>query len=467
MNSLFWKILISFWLALILFVGLTLWSTSHYLQKVRTETGQTHPRYQISQYIQQAREIYHSQGKEGLYEWINELDKREVVPYLLVDQNGNDIVNRHVPLHIKQRINRHYRRLQHEEQHDEQDGDDKKFNYERHKARSIIIDNNTYHLIPDFQNVTLTRVLHRPKVIAIPFFLAALISGIVCFLLARYLTKPISQLRAATRKIAKGDLSQRVSPLLGNRKDELRDLACDFDVMAEQLNKMIIAHKQLLRDASHELRSPLARLQVALGLARQKNTSGSTDEFDRIELEIERLNDLIGQLLSLARLENDAEKTKFTTIDLHALLEKLCEDARFEASANQRNVVFSGDTDVSVSANPALLHSAFENIIRNAIRYTQVNSQVEVSLDVIDNNQDTAEIKVQDHGPGIPEDMLKHVFDPFVRVSEARDRQSGGYGLGLAIASRAIHLHGGHISARNESDGGMSIIVSLPMARNP
>lgn len=460
MNSLFWKILISFWLALILFVGLTLWSTSHYLEKIRSETGQTHPRHQIAQYTQRAREIYQSHGKEGVYEWITELDKREAVPYLLVDQNGNDIINRHVPLQIKQRIIRHYRRFQHEEH----DDDNEKYSNKLNGKRYIIIENNYYRLIPDFQNVTLTRVLNRPKLIAIPFFLAALISGIVCFLLARYLTKPISQLRAATRKIAKGDLSQRVSPLLGKRKDELSDLGSDFDVMAEQLQRLITSHKQLLRDASHELRSPLARLQVALGLARQRKQTEKTTELDRIELEIERLDEIIGQLLSLTRLDDKTVLTDPEPIDLMELIEDIGKDAAYEARAKNRDVVITGRVTAYTNGNRTLLHSALENIIRNAIRYTKEHSTVEISLNMPTDNKEQVEIRVHDHGPGIPEDMLERIFEPFVRVGEARDRKSGGYGLGLAIASRAINLHGGRITAINEKDNGMSVIVQLPVS---
>lgn len=456
MNSLFWKILISFWLALLLFVGLTLWTTSYYLENVRTEDNKTHPGEKMSLYVQEARNIYQKQGIPGLQDWLYELDKREAVPYLLVDEQGNDILKRSVSSHIRERLQRYARRMQHEDDDDDHESAARK---QRHLSRTILIGQTRYRLIPDFQNVTLQRLLNRPKIIAIPFFLAAMISGIVCLLLARYLTRPISQLRAATRKLATGDLTQRVAPLLGKRKDELGDLANDFDVMTAQLQKMINSHKQLLRDASHELRSPLARLQVALGLARQKSQAMPLEEFDRIELEIERLNDLIGQLLSLARLDNDAEKIVLTNTNLQPLLQRLCNDAQFEAHVSQRQVIFSGNEPVYVHANPALLHSAFENIVRNAIRYTQPGSSVEVTLT---RGEDTVEVKIRDHGPGIPEDMLKQVFDPFVRVGEARDRQSGGYGLGLAIASRAILLHNGQIRAINEKDGGMSIIVNLP-----
>lgn len=460
MNSLFWKILISFWLALILFVGLTLWSTSYYLEKVRTDDEQTHPREKLYQYSQQASDIYRLHGKKGLYEWINELDKRDAIPYLLVDQDGKDILNRPVPLQIKQRIIRHKRRMQYRE-HD--GDDDEKHSNDHHKRRTIVIDNNTYRLIPDFQNVTLTRLLNRPKVIAIPFFLAALISGIVCLLLARYLTRPITQLRAATRKITDGDLSQRVSPLLGTRKDELSDLANDFDIMAEQLQRLINSHKQLLRDTSHELRSPLARLQVALGLAQQRNQNQASTELDRIELEIERLNEIIGQLLSLSRLDDRTALTDAEPIDLMELVSDIGKDAAYEARAKNRDVVITAHDPVFTNGKRALLHSALENIIRNAIRYTKEHSAVEISLTKDPDIVQQVDIKVRDHGPGIPDDMLERIFEPFVRVGEARDRDSGGYGLGLAIASRAIHLHNGQIQAINEKEGGMSIMIKLPI----
>ncbi|MDX2462998.1 MAG: ATP-binding protein [Porticoccus sp.] len=459
MKSLFWKIFVSFWLALILFASLTLWATSHYLEKVRSETSNLQPRNNTIEYIRQARALAQGGDIKALRHWLTQLDEREAIPYLLLDESGKDLLNRPVPLHLQHRtlrLERKYLPDEHENEHDDE------HRHRRPHQRPIIINGQRYRLMPDFQNITLNRVLNRPRVIATPFLLAALISAIICLLLARYLTAPIGRLRQATQKLAQGDLNQRVSPSMGNRKDEIVELANDFDYMAEQLQALIESHKQLLRDASHELRSPLARLQVALGLARQRGDNESTQELDRIEREAERLNELIGQLLSLARLETNTADIELKPIELDALLENIVDDAAYESRAVNRDVKIIHSMPVTIKGNSVLLSSALENVIRNAIRYTAESTWVEVSLQSDSEKPGWVEIKIRDHGPGIPQQMLESIFEPFVRVGEARDRQSGGYGLGLAIAKRAVNLHGGKMTAANEKDG-LNIIIHLPV----
>lgn len=233
--------------------------------------------------------------------------------------------------------------------------------------------------------------------------------------------------------------------------------------MAEQLQTLIESHKQLLRDASHELRSPLARLQVALGLAQQRGGNEADSELDRIEREAERLNELIGQLLSLARLETTMAQVEREPIALAVLLEDIADDAAYEAGASNRDVKITHTVPVTINGNSVLLSSALENVVRNAIRYTADGTLVELSLQKDSDKPGWVVIRIRDHGPGIPEDMLNSIFEPFVRVGEARDRQTGGYGLGLAIAKRAINLHGGEINAANEDVDGMSIFIHLPV----
>lgn len=456
MKSLFWKIFVSFWLALILFSGLTLWATSHYLEKARSETNNNQPRNNTINYIRQARDIAQHGDIEALRQWLRQLDQREAIPYLLLDENGHDLLERAVPLRLQQRILRMERRYRH-------DDDDDEHEYRRPHHRPISINGQRYRLMPDFRSVTLNRVLNRPRVIATPILLAALISAIVCLLLARYLTAPIGRLRQATQKLAQGDLSQRVSASMGRRKDEIVELANDFDHMAEQLQTLIESHKQLLRDASHELRSPLARLQVALGLAQQRGGNEADSELDRIEREAERLNELIGQLLSLARLETTMAQVEREPIALAVLLEDIADDAAYEAGASNRDVKITHTVPVTINGNSVLLSSALENVVRNAIRYTADGTLVELSLQKDSDKPGWVVIRIRDHGPGIPEDMLNSIFEPFVRVGEARDRQTGGYGLGLAIAKRAINLHGGEINAANEDVDGMSIFIHLPV----
>jgi len=453
MHSLFWKILISFWGALIIFAGLTMWTTSHYLETIRSETNLTHPRVNMKKYIQQAQSIAGTQDIESLRLWLIELDERETIPYLLIDQNGNDLIGRSVPLRLQHRIKRYEKRWHHEEHEEEHE-------YRRPHRMPIFINNLRYRLLPDFQAVTLHRVLKRPRVIAMPLILAALVSGIVCYLLAHYLTSPIKKLRSTVNKVATGDLSERVSPAFGNRKDEIVELATDFDKMTEQLESLINSHKQLLRDASHELRSPLARLQVALGLARQDSETESSNELERIEREADRLNELIGKLLSVARLESEYVNIKQETIRLDKLLKGIVDDAAYEAQSLGRDVTITHNMPVSLQGNEVLLHSALENVTRNALHYTAENTTVELAMEPAPDKPDQVIISVRDHGPGIPEDMLTRIFEPFVRVGEARDRKSGGYGLGLAIASRSIILHGGEITASN--DNGAVVQIKLP-----
>jgi two-component system sensor histidine kinase CpxA len=459
MKSLFWKIFVSFWLALIVFAGLTLWTTSHYLEKARSEANNARPRINTINYIRQARDIAQSGNIEAIRHWLKQLDQREVIPYLLLDQNAKDLLNRSVPLRLQQRVHKMERRYR----HDDDEYEDDRYEHRRPQHRPIIINGQRYHLIPDFRSVTLSRVLNRPRVIATPILLAALVSAIVCLLLARYLTAPIGRLRQATQKLAQGDLNQRVSSSMGSRKDEIVELANDFDHMAEQLQNLIESHKQLLRDASHELRSPLARLQVALGLAQQRGGGKNTTELDRIERETERLNELIGQLLSLARMEAATTEIEQGPIELDVLLEEVADDAAYEAHAVNRDVKIIHSLPVTINGNSVLLSSALENVVRNAIRHTSEDTLVELSLQQDREKPGWIVIRVRDHGPGIPEHMLKSIFEPFVRVGEARDRQTGGHGLGLAIAKRAVSLHGGEMSAANEDDQGISILIHLPM----
>jgi two-component system sensor histidine kinase CpxA len=253
---------------------------------------------------------------------------------------------------------------------------------------------------------------------------------------------------------------------MGGRRDEVADLARDFDQMAERLQRLIGAQQQLLSDVSHELRSPLARLQVALGLARQRDDDQANAELDRIEREADRLNELIGQLLSLTRVESDTLLSHSEPVDLVALLTEIAESTNFEVRALNCQVRIVNSVAATVEANEPLLRSALENVVRNAAKYTGANSSVDIALQHDPEQAGWLLIQVCDHGPGVPENMLTRLFEPFVRVSSARDRNSGGYGLGLAIAKRAIHLHGGEIFASNDSDGGLNVNIRLPIDQN-
>jgi two-component system sensor histidine kinase CpxA len=285
------------------------------------------------------------------------------------------------------------------------------------------------------------------------------VAGLFCYWLARYLTAPVTKLRAATQELARGNLSARVAPAFGNRRDELAALATDFDQMAEQIETLVNGQRRLLGDISHELRSPLARLNVALELARQRAGADAATALQRIEREAETLNEMIGQLLALTRLESHTVAVEKTQFDLVQLMREIADDADYEASNRNRSVRLEAPAACNIFGNEQLLRRAIENVVRNAVQYTAQETAVEVKLDCGDH----AVITVRDHGPGVPAETLDKLFRPFYRVDEARDRDSGGTGLGLAIAERAVRLHGGTVEAANVSTGGLVVTITLPV----
>ncbi len=449
MHRLVWKIFFAFWLSLIVFAGASLTLASLFVEHARSDDPNRSLRDRLELYVDETRRIAQRGDIAGLSAWLEKLDQREVIPILLIDAQGKDLLGRPVSEHLARRI----------------EGGPTQHGRHRHAPQRGLVrtaEGVEYRLVPDFRAVTLKRVLTRPRVMAIPLIAAAIISGLASFFLARYLSRPIRRLSRATRRFGSGDLSLRVAPTLGGRRDEVAALAHDFDHMAERLQALIAAQRQLLSDVSHELRSPLARLQVALGLARQRHTQQPLPELDRIEREAERLNELIAQLLSLTRLESDLGLSHTESLDLAELVAEIAESTDFEIRGSNRGVRILRRTPAPIEANPTLLYSALENVVRNAAKYTAEGTAVEISLTADDPCTGWALVQVRDHGPGVPQDMLSRLFDPFVRVGDARDRASGGYGLGLAIAKRAIELHGGEISARNHAQGGLSVDIRLP-----
>lgn len=285
---------------------------------------------------------------------------------------------------------------------------------------------------------------------------------LLCYLLALYLTSPIRKLRLATNKLADGDLTARVAPPLGRRRDELGDLARDFDEMAERIENLIMSQKRLNSDISHELRSPLARMNVALEIAKQKSSPDTLPILDRIESESHRLNEMIGRLLTLAKLESGAEEVERVRVDLTELVRDVAADADFEAQAKGRYVEVSKIDPCTVMGSENLLRSAIENVLRNAVRYTAEGTTVDVALQA---KNGSAVLTISDHGGGVPQDELENIFRPFYRVGEDRTRKTGGIGLGLAIADRAVKAHKGSITARNHN-GGLQIEIGLRTSKN-
>ncbi len=278
--------------------------------------------------------------------------------------------------------------------------------------------------------------------------------------LAWYLTRPIRQLSWALHQVAEGHLETRVRERMGRRNDEIVDLAGDFDRMARQLQSLTESRKQLLHDISHELRSPLARLQVAIGLLRQE--PGQLDSMlDRIERESQRLDTLIEELLTWHRLEAGAMVPALSRIDVMDLLQAIAEDAHFEAQAAGKSVFIDARGGFVTQAQGELIYRALENVVRNAVKFTPPGGSVQVSAHV-DPDSDQFVCLVEDRGPGVPAEMLESIFQPFARVAGTGHAQ--GVGLGLAIARRAFALHGGHIEARQREGGGLTMRMSLPRA---
>jgi two-component system, OmpR family, sensor histidine kinase CpxA len=329
-----------------------------------------------------------------------------------------------------------------------------------------------------------------PKEIYIPYremaprlLIGLIVSVMVTFGITMVITRPIGSLREAARKLAAGDLHARAKWPRGKpghkTGDELWGLVYDFNEMADQLESQVDAQKLLLRDVSHELRSPLARLSVALELAREEaqpglgEKLGMEEQLDRIERETGRLNSLIGQLLSLSHLESSARLPEPQRLSLGSLVTELLPDMDYEAQQRNCSVSFVSLTppgssipaSSEVMGSPELLGRAVENIIRNAIAYTAEGTAVEIQL----RNEHRlgtrfAVLQVKDQGPGVPEAALKSIFRPFYRLDLSRQRSTGGYGVGLAITERAVRLHGGAVTARNAPQGGLIVEMRIPAA---
>lgn len=303
------------------------------------------------------------------------------------------------------------------------------------------------------------------------------ISGTACLLLARRLASGISTLKQATQQIAKGDLSVRVGPHFENRVDEIGDLGRDFDHMTERLEKAMLEQKRLIKDVSHELRSPLARLQFALGIAMQRSQDNDINkELERIKDSADYLNDIISDILSMP-IHDSGEWELTDAIDLHLLLQTLMDDYQRQAQEKSMSIEYHSDIDEALIATRGnTLLGVFENILRNALHYNQCECAVTIKLQTL---TDHFRISISDHGPGVDSDALDDIFQPFFRTDEARTRSSGGYGLGLAIAQRTVALHRGRISAYNNAspesslqdlsvpDSGLTIVVELPHGDSP
>ncbi|HLK71941.1 MAG TPA: ATP-binding protein [Steroidobacteraceae bacterium] len=445
-RNLYVRIFLSFWtatvLVLIMTVAVTLWLADQRMERLEARQDEL---------ARQASLVLAAQGVPALRDWLRqELPRQPPQDRLyILDPHGVDILGRPVPDFLQVQIGHRPDRSRHAPP---------AFRDLRLFSQLVSPSHETYALSL-LHHFNLFGVFGSPTTPIVALLATLLASTCVCFLLARHLSDPVRHLRAATRSIADGDLSVRVSSLIGRRRDELALLAFDFDAMAERLRNLIESQRQLLRDVSHELRSPLARLQIALGLARRPNANLG-QELDRIEQEAQRLDELIGEILSLSRLEDPARELVREPVNLEELLEALVENARVEAEPRFVRVDLSVAQALTVAGDRELLFRALENVVRNALSHTPNGSAVEVSARA--QGDDEVVIRVSDQGPGVPADLLERIFEPFFRVGKARDRASGGYGIGLAITARVVSLHSGAVCARNLPAGGLQVEITLP-----
>jgi two-component system OmpR family sensor kinase len=300
----------------------------------------------------------------------------------------------------------------------------------------------------------------RPHLFNIPMpmlWVGGLAGLLFSTVLAWNLTRPMRKLRDGFDRVAQGDLSVRLFPAMRRRHDELSEVARDFDSMAERLELLVSAREQLLHDVSHELRSPLARLQLAIGLARQ-NEGNVENSLQRIEHEAGRLDKMIGELLALSRAESNSLPDE-EYFDLYGLVDAVVSDARYEAQIPGVEIVLqaSSDVDYTVKGNAELMRRAVDNIVRNALRFSSHGQRVTVVLTRIEQR---FQIEVSDQGPGVEESKLSSIFDPFVRVKSAMSGK--GYGLGLAITRKVVLAHGGQVEARNGEQEGLVITLRIP-----
>ena len=474
MRSLFLRIFLSFWAAQALFVVLAILAT------IALSPARHGIENEAPQILAEAVNAYQTGGERAAHDYEEELWRTQHVWAMVFDPSGHELAGRPGrprmagdaradgsapdgptlggPLHHRGWID--------------------KLLPERVIRKALTLDGKRYTLVLVLPPGP--RVFFGPHEIpGLGITIAVITSGLMCYLLAWSMTSPVTRLRKAAQSLAAGDLSARTGAPASGRHDEMTELMRDFDRMAERIEGLVDSQSRLLKDVSHELRSPLARLSVALGLARQRAASELDPEvapelessLNRIELEADRLNQLIQRLLTISRLESGTDGIRKTKLSLRELVEQVAHDAEYETPGRGCRVTSQVDPpsgaadEFLVEADPDLLRSAVENVVRNATRYTAEGTTVEVRLErQLSATGEEIVVRVLDSGPGVPDDALQKIFEPFYRLDDARNRQTGGAGLGLSIADRAIKLHGGQLRASNRKEGGLEVEIRIPAA---
>ncbi len=460
MGRLFWKFFLAFWLSLALAgagVGLALWV------KWRTTEFEPEAPFLLHSIATTLERGGPAVARDLLREWREE----GYLPVFVVDEAGRDLLDRPVPPQLHRRMRHHA--------HDEPRGfgagpGERRRGGQGLSRRSATLPRQVKAADGGEYLVFAVPVLARnrsdgtePPRLFQGFVAGAGVLASLLFsaFLAWYVSKPIRGLQSGFAALASGDFAGRVSPRLGRRRDELADLGRSFDTMAQHLERLIGAQRRLLHDVSHELRSPLARLQVAVGLARQ-SPEKLESSLERIEREALRLDQLVGEVLTLSHLDAGAGKDRRRPTDLVELLSCVVDDAHFEAEALGRSVRLEVSGEASLAVEPEALHRAFENVIRNAVKHSPDGGVVDVKAFL---ESGAWVVEVADQGPGVPAGDLGKIFDPFYRAEAPPGSPAPeGFGLGLAITRRAVEVHGGSIGAENRAGGGLVVEMRLPLA---
>ncbi len=441
-GRLFWKFLFAFWLSLVLAgvgVGAAVWL---YQRPAPGSPAEISTTSRSALGIATVAAILRYGGIETMRGILEDRRRHGSLHVFVVDDNGQDLVGRPVS---EAAVREALRAAESDP--------------EGHSAQQVTApDGRPYLVFVPLTKSGLGGLLWRSEPLPSSELLVIglLASLAVSMMLAWYLSKPITNLRWAFAAAGLGRLETRVAPLMGSRRDEIADLGREFDAMAQHLQEQVAAQRQLLHDVSHEIRSPLARLHAAVGLARQ-DPARSKETIERIELEANRLDQLIGELLTLSRLESCAALERHELVDLMELIAQVCEDARFEAETGGRTLDYSGGDPAYAKAQGELIYRAIENVVRNAVKYSPPGARIEV--EVQRQPAGSLLLRVLDRGPGASDDDLARLFEPFFRGRGA----AGGFGLGLAIARQAILAHGGSIEATNREGGGLVVAISLPL----
>jgi two-component system sensor histidine kinase CpxA len=461
MRRLFWRIFAAFWLATVVVLLAFAWiATSNFETEKIPGLGITRLQAVMDDGLARtSRELRH-EGVDVARRWLRSATDFGPSTIYVFDAAGNEMLGRTPPKAISDAAGEVIVEAS-------QLADDGSLlpthDGERLRARAIRVkDDGIYGAVATLEGTFVSRLVsRRPFTFWSNIAAGMVVSALFSFLLAWYVAAPLTKIRASTRRFAEGDLDARVGELTFGRSAEMTALASEFDEMAARIKALIESHRRLVRDVSHELRSPLARLRVALELARDGDDAQVHASLDRIESESARLESMLAQALELSRLETQRRAAQ-DTVALDQLLEDVITNADYEGAPRGRKVVLADCERQMLNGSSDALYSAFENVIRNALAYTQDGTTVTVRLLRDPRDPRCALVTVRDHGPGVADAEWKRIFEPFYRTDSARTRASGGTGLGLAIARSAVEWHGGSICARNAEGGGLEVAIKLP-----